>query len=455
MEIAFMLNDRPAPPEPAPADLPFLHSSRRRSLGWWPLRQPGFRLFRALFWQTLPRALRRGLLGLMSRSKSAPLAIDAPAAEPICVVGLLSSRSGIGEAGRLTGHALATLGYDVRWVDITDMPMTAPQWPPLEPGSGTIILHFNPDNLCALLTMLGRSELRGKRIIGYWAWELPRLPDHWLPALADVDEVWVPSRFVADAVRPHTEKPVRIVPHPVASRRAGTPRRLRFGIGGDFVALVMFNATSFPRKNVMAAVEAFRLAFEGADGRRLVVKVTDAEYGPEEMRELRGAIGDARNICVDARDMDDRERLDFIASADALISLHHSEGFGLVLAEAMLARVPVIATAWSGNLDFMDEDSALLVPFRLTPAIDPRGFYGADQDWAEPDVAVAARYLRALADAPSRFAPMRERAHAKAHDLLGLAAFGRSMAETFPADPRRRRLESPIRTAGAGRRSAS
>lgn len=430
-------NDLPAPPEPAPADLPFLHPSRRRSLGWWPLRQPGFRLFRAMIWRALPRALRKSLLDLLSRPGNAPLAVDAPAVEPICLVGLLSSRSGIGEAGRLTGHALATLGYDVRWVDISDMSMTAGPYPPLEPGRGTIVLHFNPDNLGTQLTMLGRSRLSGNRIIGYWAWELPRIPDHWVPAFADVDEVWVPSRFVADAVRPFTMKPVRVVPHPVASRREGTSRRLRSRSCGDFVALVMFNATSFPRKNVMAAVEAFRLAFGDADGRQLVVKVADVEHAQEEMDELRAAVRGHRNIRVDERDMDDSERLDFIASADALISLHHSEGFGLVLAEAMLARVPVIATAWSGNLDFMDEDSALLVPFRLTPAIDPRGFYGADQDWAEPDVAVAANYLRELADAPSRFAPMRARAHAKANDLLGLAAFGRSMAEIFPAGDRR------------------
>ena len=430
-------NGLPAPPEPAPADLPFLHPSRRRSLGSWPLRQPGFRLFRALIWRALPRRLRQVLLGLLSRPGSAPLAVDAPAAEPICVIGPLSNRSGIGEAGRLTGQALVALGYAVRWVDISDLSMAEPQCPPPEPGCGTIILHFNPDNLAALLTILGRSRLSAKRIIGYWAWELPRIPDHWLPALANVDEVWVPSRFVADAVRPYTNKPVRVVPHPVASRQTGTPQRLRFGLGDDFVALAMFNMRSFPRKNAIAAVEAFRLAFGETDGRKLVVKVADVDYAPKEMRELRAAIGDDRNISVDERDMDDRERLDFIASADALISLHHSEGFGLVLAEAMLARVPVIATAWSGNLDFMDDDSALLVPFRLTPAIDPRGIYGTDQDWAEPDVAVAAQFLRELADAPSRFAPMRERAHAKARDLLGLSAFGRSMAEIFPPRDRR------------------
>ncbi|MEA3015770.1 MAG: hypothetical protein QOI38_492, partial [Sphingomonadales bacterium] len=328
--------------------------SRRRSLGIRQIRNPWVRAFRNKVWHRLPRPVRRAALrAVLGRSR--PVASGAPAAEPICVVGILSTPTGIGEGGRLAERAFTALGYDVLSVDISDIltdrqPSASPP-PLLESGPGTVLLHFNPDNLSAILTLLGRRHLIGKRIIGYWAWELPRIPAHWLPALAEVDEVWTPSRFVADAVRRATDKPVRVVPHPVAQGRTGRPRRTRFGTQGCFTALVMFSfASSFERKNPVAAVQAFRRAFGGADDRLLILKASDGHEAPEQMAELLAAIGDAPNIRIEPARLGDGDRLDLIASVDVLLSLHRSEGFGLVMAEAMLAGVPVIATGWSGNM---------------------------------------------------------------------------------------------------------
>ena len=80
-----------------------------------------------------------------------------------------------------------------------------------------------------------------------------------------------------------------------------------------------------------------------------------------------------------------------------MLSLHRAEGFGLVLAEAMLLGKPVIATGWSGNMGFMDAASAATVGYRLVPVEDARQVY-RDSYWAEPDVADAAAHLRRLAD---------------------------------------------------------
>lgn len=411
---------------------PFPDPSRRRSLGIQHIRNPWVRAFRNSVWRRLPRPVRRvALRAVLGRSR--PVATDAPPVEPICVVGILSTPTGIGEGGRLAERALGALGYDVLSVDISDIlterkPSAAPP-PLLESGPGTVLLHFNPDNLSAILTLLGRRHLTGKRIVGYWAWELPRIPDHWLPALAEVDEVWTPSRFVADAVRQATDKPVRVVPHPVAQGRTGRARRTRFGTQGCFTVLSMFSfASSFERKNPVAAVEAFRRAFGDAEDRLLILKASDAHEAPEQMGELLAAIGDAPNIRIEEARLGESERLDLIASTDAFLSLHRSEGFGLVMAEAMLAGVPVIATRWSGNLDFMDESSALLVPCGMVPARDARGTYGTKDVWADPDLAVAAAHLAALAADPAAFAPMRERARAMAAERLGLGAMRSALA---------------------------
>ena len=414
----------------------FFDRRHSRSLGWQPLRGNMLRAVRALLWPCLPRPVRRTILDWVLARRRAPLALDAPPVEPVCIVGLLSTHTGIGEGGRLAGRAFAALGYEVRSVDVSDILQGANAGPtlppPLEKGPGTVVLHFNPDNLSAVLTLLGRPRLRGKRMIGYWAWELPRIPDHWLPAFEEVDEVWTPSRFVADAVRGFTRKPVRVVPHPVAQGRIGRRRRSDFGIGDEFTALSMFSfASSFPRKNPIAAVQSFRRAFGDSSDRRLILKVSDGHESPEEMVELVEAIGGAPNISIEERRLSDDDRLDLIASADVLLSLHRSEGFGLVMAEAMLAGVPTVATAWSGNLDYMDETSALLVPVRMVPAADRRGVYESAEYWAEPDVEAAAAHLAALAAEPARFEAMRRAARAMAQERLGLDGFARAVEPCF------------------------
>jgi glycosyltransferase involved in cell wall biosynthesis len=89
-----------------------------------------------------------------------------------------------------------------------------------------------------------------------------------------------------------------------------------------------------------------------------------------------------------------------IALSDIVISLHRAEGFGLVPAQAMLRGVPVVATAFSGNMDYMDSVSAALVDFCLVPVQDSAQIYEPMKGavWAEPDVAHAADHLRRLGD---------------------------------------------------------
>ena len=56
-----------------------------------------------------------------------------------------------------------------------------------------------------------------------------------------------------------------------------------------------------------------------------------------------------------------------LASCDTYVSLHRSEGFGLTLAEAAVFGKAVIATGYAGPMDFLDEGTSLLVPYRLVP----------------------------------------------------------------------------------------
>lgn len=207
--------------------------------------------------------------------------------------------------------------------------------------------------------------------------------------------------------------------------------RAAFGLPAEaLVVLVSFNlASSFVRKNPLAAIAAFRSAFGARADRVLVLKVGHPGHFPEDFVTLRHAIAGASNIRLEAREMPQGEVHALTACADIVLSLHRSEGFGLVPAEAMLLGRPVVATGWSGNMDFMDADSAALVPFTLVPARDPRGVLEAPGAvWAEPDIAAAAASLRHLADNPAARRALGARGQALARAALGADSLAAAMA---------------------------
>jgi glycosyltransferase involved in cell wall biosynthesis len=87
-----------------------------------------------------------------------------------------------------------------------------------------------------------------------------------------------------------------------------------------------------------------------------------------------------------------------LASCDAVLCLHRSEGFGLILAEAMYLGRPVVATGWSGNMDFMNDRNSCPVGYELVPLDQNHPHYAEAQEWAEPDIDHAARLMRRLVD---------------------------------------------------------
>jgi glycosyltransferase involved in cell wall biosynthesis len=352
-----------------------------------------------------------------------PERIPPPAAHGVAVGGELSRASGLGEGARLMLLGAEHLGLAAWPMDLgapvgqreTDVPMAEGDPPP--PGA-PLVLHINAPMLPLAMLRLGRGLLRGRRIIGYWAWELPIVPPDWRAGLKFVHEVWVPSRFTAAALDPLLPGRVRVVPHPLAiTPPTAEPDRAGFGLPVDAVTvLVSFSmASSFERKNPLAALAAFRAAFGDRADRLLVLKVGYPEHFPADLARLRAAIGGARNIRIDIGTLPPGRSRALIASADIVLSLHRSEGFGLVPAEAMLLGKPVIATGWSGNMDFMDAECAAPIGYRLIPVCDSRGVYDIPGAvWAEADLDEAVAQLRRLADDVTLRAELGARARAAA-----------------------------------------
>jgi glycosyltransferase involved in cell wall biosynthesis len=379
-------------------------------------------------WRLLPAGARRAALSHGTAWLAPRAAWPAPAAAlGLAVGGEIFRASGLGEGARLMLAALDRLGVphwglqaglDVPGEDGGERTM------PDVPAAVPLVLHINAPMLPAALLRLPRALLRGRRIIGYWAWELPVAPANWAAACGLVHEIWTPSRFTAAALAPLAPGRVRVVPHPLAASPPAPSALTRadFGLPDDAViVLVSFSlASSFARKNPLAAIEAFRRAFADRPDRLLLLKIVHASHAPADLALIRAAIGEAPNMRLETRTLPAPDSHALTRCCDIVLSLHRSEGFGLVPAEAMLLGKPVIATDWSATTEFLDPSCGVPVPYRLIPADDPRGVFMAPGAlWAEADVDSAAAALRTLADDPAARAKLGHAARAAAMARLG------------------------------------
>jgi glycosyltransferase involved in cell wall biosynthesis len=191
-----------------------------------------------------------------------------------------------------------------------------------------------------------------------------------------------------------------VLPHPVAVL-SGANIFLRSTNKGLFRVLNIFNsASSFARKNPVAAVRAFQKAFDNDQAVCLTIKTSN--LSTSETNALAEAIDGCPNINVVDKIMNWMELAALYSTADLYLSLHRAEGFGLTLAEAMLHALPVVATNWSGNEDFLTDKTGIPVPFSLIPARDPQRTYDhPEMMWAEADIDAAAQALQRLRANPT------------------------------------------------------
>jgi len=346
---------------------------------------------------------------------------------PIRLIGYFQASHGIGASARLAERAFQALGVETVRHDVTDARLgwegrlTGPT------AAGAWIAYLNPPELISALACLGPKHLVGPRY-GYWAWELPRAPAQWLKDAALVDEVWAPSRYTAEALA-GAAAPVRVVPHPLfLEDYAGVvpaPRRAAF----HGVAVFDFNS-SLARKNPRGAIAAWAEAFGDDADCELTLKTQNGSLFPPDLAALRAAAPANVRIVDQAWPYADIKSL--IAGADVLVSLHRAEGFGLTPAEALALGTPVVATAWSGVLDFLDESCALLVPSTPTPVADPQGIYRG-QSWAEPDIAAAAAALMRLRSEPGLGRRLAEAGRARVAERLSPQAWFATLPETVQA----------------------
>lgn len=258
----------------------------------------------------------------------------------------------------------------------------------------------NADCTGYFLREAGAAQLKGRKNIALWAWELPEFPKRWHSAFRWYDEIWTISEFCREAIAKATDKPVRVLPLCVEPKVEEGVSRADFGLPDDrFLFFSMYDARSIQaRKNPLASIAAYCAAFPEEGQTALVLKISGGSQGRSEAEELRTAI-QRKDIYILEGVLPAGRLYALMGLCDAFVSLHRSEGFGYPIAEAMALGKPVIVTGWSGNMDFCGNNNACCVSYSLRPlgdsAVSP---YEPAQIWAEPSIEEAAAYMRRLSE---------------------------------------------------------
>lgn len=345
------------------------------------------------------------------------------------VIGYINSESGVGQSARgmilALKHAnipISVFNFDTGWHRAqagnpgefsTELPYAVN------------LCCFNAEETPYRMNQLGAEKLKGKYNIGLWAWELDKFPEEWNGAFEYVHEIWTISDFSKKSIEQATDLKITKVPLVVEPKVDEKFNRKYFNLPGDaYIFLFSFDGFSFAdRKNPFATARAYAQAFQSAADTMLLIKTQNLDKGHEKKlhKILKGT-----NYRIINCYFNEDEFIGLLNSSDCYVSLHRAEGFGYGLAEAMYLRKTVIATNYSGNLDFMNESNSFLVPYKLVPVEKNAGPYKKGNHWAEADIASAVRIMRSVVKGKNsaHIREMKERAHAEIFHSYSSAQVG-------------------------------
>ena len=387
----------------------------------------------------------RDTLGIPARFMPRAITVDAgdavrstqaPPEQGVNLIGFLRAGFGQGEASRLMHEAMVEGDIPHVAISLTHEGLDDQVDSSAEDQALQYDINLNCVNVDALEVLsrrLGIDLMEERYSIGTIWWESNLLPSYLIGQMNNyLDEVWVGSTYIADALAAYTDRPIRVFPLPVRvpEQVPQVPDRAAAGLPEGYLFMFSFDFNStVERKNPDGVIEAFRRAFPKPSGPQLVLKTINGDRHLPELERLRAATADRDDITIFDGFLPVEQRDAWAAAADCYVSLHRSEGFGLTMAEAMAMGKPVIATAYSANLDFMDDDVALMVPATEWRLPKQAGPYPGGSLWADPDLDAAAEYMRRAAADPAAAAAMGQRARQHIADTRTMARLADFMVE--------------------------
>lgn len=324
----------------------------------------------------------------------------------IDIVGYAKGDFGVAQNLRGVVEAFKLLDYKINVLDIStngsqsETDQSLNKYIKFKSNSYIQIYCVNADQTLATINNLSNVLNDRKYKIGYWFWELAEFPKAWMGAFDKLDEVWAPTKFIYECLRKVSPIPVYYVPVVVEPKFVKSFDRNYFGLPGkSYLFHFSYDFHSFSeRKNPDAVLKAFQYAFKNKkDNVGLVIKMINGEKYPILYNKLISKISKDNRIFVVNKTLNRQEMYGLINSCDAYVSLHRAEGFGLGLAESMFFSKPVVATGYSGNLDFMNNKNSCIVPYKLIKLKKNAYPFWQNQYWAQPSIKDAADFMKKLA----------------------------------------------------------
>jgi len=317
--------------------------------------------------------------------------------------GYVAEPTGYGDAARGYIHALHETGLQL---SIVDLGRRRPVSDPLI--SSLLGRRIIPSlHLChTMAPLLPDMGMPLSQVVALTAWETERIPKSWEDGLVGVREVWVPCSHNANVFARQTSVPVFRLPHPYLPQPAdanddisGISSRLSLK-PDDFVFFSILEWQE--RKCPLGIIRAFLEAFCHETDVVLVIKTLfrDSRLLTRVGRAALGAIERCTHSGLRARvkvvtDMWPERLLQALFKrGSCYVSLHRGEGWGYPLFNAACSGTPVIATAYSGPLDYLDAEHHNLVRYRLVPVTQKYVYFSQDMLWADPDISHAAELMR-------------------------------------------------------------
>lgn len=220
------------------------------------------------------------------------------------------------------------------------------------------------------------------------------------------------------------QTPISVVNYPVKSFDECDPADLQLDFSSDFNFLCV--AQMGPRKNVANTMKWFVQEFHDDENVGLVLKIfhmntstIDRQYVERQINAQLSEFPDRKckiHLLHGHMSESDVHKLYLHPQIKGLVSLTHGEGYGLPIFEAAYSGLPVVAPAWSGQMDFLMAPSNskksdklrphfLRVDYSLKPVPDDvlwEGVITQGSEWCEPDQTSYKKLLRDLYSNHSR-----------------------------------------------------
>jgi len=294
---------------------------------------------------------------------------------------------------------------------------------------------------------VGSSYVRDRFNIGIWYWELANFPKQWLDRFKYIDELWAVSQFMVDSFSRVSPIPVVKVRYPLTVTDNISPldARRRYGLKDEFVFFFVFDFHSYyERKNPAGLLRAYSNAFSNRPDILLLVNSINGDAHPRELTKLRD-LSRASNVRIIEGPLNEQNYYALFRAADCYVSLHRSEGFGIPMAEAMYLGKPVIATGYSGNMEYMNSSNSLLIKYNMTKLDETFGPYEKGNVWADPDIGHATELLKWVYENRDEAEMIGQRARIEVRKTLSMAVAGQEMKERLQSIHTKMQEERSVR----------